>query len=643
MRPAALVLVLTTALACSGPFEVELDVARLFSDNMVLQRDAVVPVWGSASPGTDITVTVADRIATVTADAAGKWRAELEPMEAGGPYEFVISGGGRSLSFGNVLVGDVWVCSGQSNMEWVVADSLNAAAEIAAADDPGIRHFKVPKSWAEEPSDELAGGDWQVADHEHVGQFTAVGYFFARDLRDHVDVPIGLLHTSWGGSRIEPWMSAASLGFDDEGWAGIVAAEKAHEQQILDGIRARIGELPDADAGLVNGNAVWADPTLDDGEWFEIKVARVWEDQGWEGMDGVAWYRAAIELTANEAAAGVHLGLGTIDDSDIAWVNGREIGRTELAWNLDRVYDVPAAALVEGRNVIAIRVEDTGGGGGLYGDAEGRFVEAGGERRPLPDLWRFQIGQVTLGTEYRKTQVPTVLYNKMIHPLLDYPVAGFLWYQGESNAGGEDAFHYRELFVTMIRQWRAEWGRGDLPFLWVQLANFMASADVPGESSWALLRESQSTALALPNTGQAVAIDVGEADDIHPRNKQEVGRRLALAARRVAYGDDVIHSGPVYRNYEIEGGRIVITFDHLGGGLVAEASVDGRLGEFAIAGSDRRFVWADAVIDGDRVVVWSDKVPNPVAVRYAWADNPENAGLINAEGLPGSPFRTDDW
>lgn len=643
MRMGWLVVMLTAAVGCSGSATGELEVAKVFGDHMVLQREAVVPIWGHAAAGTDVTVTVADRSATAAADGDGKWRVEIGPFAVGGPLEITVTGGGQSLRFGDVMVGDVWVCSGQSNMEWVVENSMDAAAEIAAADDPTIRHFKMPKSWSETPSDRLAGGEWQVADSEHVGQFTAVGYFFARELRPSVDVPIGLLHTSWGGSRIEPWMSAASLGLDDEGLAEVMAEEEAYEKKVLDGLKERLGRLPEAEGDMSDEHAVWADPALDDGEWFEISASSIWEEQEWWDMDGIAWYRAPFDLTADEAAAGIRLGLGTIDDSDISWVNGHEVGRTELAWNKPRVYDVPPDAVVEGRNVIAVRVEDTGGGGGLYGDADSRFVEVGGERRLLPDVWRFRVEKVTFSTEYRKTQVPTVLYNKMIHPLIEYPVAGFLWYQGESNAGGDDAYRYRELFATMIGQWRDDWGQGNLPFLWVQLANFMAPSDEPADSSWAMLRESQSTALALPNTGQAVTIDVGEADDIHPRNKQAVGRRLALAARHVAYGEEIVYSGPVYRSHEVRGRRVVLDFDHLGGGLVAAGREDGHLAEFAIAGEDRLFKWADAVIDGDRVIVWNDRVPRPVAVRYAWADNPEGANLTNAEGLPASPFRTDDW
>jgi sialate O-acetylesterase len=290
-----------------------------------------------------------------------------------------------------------------------------------------------------------------------------------------------------------------------------------------------------------------------------------------------------------------------------------------------------------------VRVEDTGGGGGMWGDPELLWVEAAGTKRPLAGMWKIGIGPVTVDADARKNQVPTVLYNKMIHPLLPYPIAGFLWYQGESNADAGGAFVYRDLFVNMIKDWRRRWDLGDLPFLWVQLANFMEAAEQPGDSNWAMLRESQSAALSLPRTAQAVTIDIGDADDIHPRNKQEVGRRLALAARKVAFGEKIVFSGPVYRAHDRRGNRVIIEFDHVGGGLVARGRADRQPTGFAIAGVDRRFVWANARIEGDRVAVWSPEVEAPVAVRYAWADNPDIANLCNRESLPASPFRTDCW
>jgi sialate O-acetylesterase len=456
-------------------------------------------------------------------------------------------------------------------------------------------------------------------------------------------VPVGLVNTTWGGSRIEPWMSAESLGIDGTELSALLVSKDAYAREVLQRISKIAGGLPDSDRGLVDGRAVWASPEFDDTGWLTLEVPSRWEEQGYEGMDGVVWFRTAFELTAAEAKLGVRLGLGTIDDSDTTWVNGHEVGRTVLAWNRPRIYEVPPDCLREGPNVIAVRVEDTGGGGGIWGDPELLFVDATGVKRPLAGLWKIGLGLVTVNPDARKNQVPTMLYNKMVHPLLPFPVAGFLWYQGESNADVEGAFVYRDLFTAMITDWRTRWGRGDLPFLWVQLANYMAAADEPGDSSWAMLRESQSAALALPRTAQAVIVDIGEADDIHPRNKQEVGRRLALAARKVAYGEDLIFSGPVYRAHEVRDGRVIINFDHVGGGLVAKGSNDGRLARFAVAGKDRHFVWAEAAIEGDRVVVRCDDVPEPVAVRYGWSDNPDGANLYNSEGLPASPFRTDSW
>lgn len=634
-------LLLTLMAGDPGTAAPPLELSPLVSDGAVLQRGIEVPIRGRAEPGAEVAVTFDGARYVARADEGGRWTVRLAPHEAGGPYELTAVAGAERVHVRDIVFGDVWICSGQSNMEWVVADSRDAQNEIAAATDPSIRHFKVARGWSEEPVNELDAGIWEHADPDYVGAFTAVGYFFARELRKAVDVPIGLIHTSWGGSRIEPWMSVDALGLDDATLEEAMRQERLREQEIHEALRARIGGLPALDEGLVDGRADWADPALDDTQWADLRVPGAWEQAGYEGLDGIAWYRTAFELTAEEARAGIRLGLGMIDDSDISWVNGREIGRTGQAWNQPRVYDVPAALLRPGRNVVAVRVEDTGGGGGIHGSADLLFVETGGVRRPLADTWKFRVGAVSVDADGRKNQLPTLLYNAMIHPLVAFPIKGVLWYQGESNAYPGDAFAYRDRFAAMIRDWRARWGVGDFPFLFVQLANYMAPPEEPGESDWAMLRESQSAVLALPNTAQAMAIDLGEADDIHPRNKQDVGRRLALAARRIAYGEEIVHSGPVYRDHEVRDGRVFITFDHVGGGLVARG---GRALEgFAVAGADRRFVWADATIEGNRVVVWSDRVPEPVAVRYGWADNPDGVNLYHAEGLPAAPFRTDAW
>jgi sialate O-acetylesterase len=631
------------AVAIAAPVEAraQLRASRLIGDGMVMQRAAKVPVWGWAKAGAKVDVTFDGKHYAGTADAAGAWKVTLPPMKAGGPHEMSIASNGEQLQVHDILVGDVWICSGQSNMEFTVSSANNAAQETAAANDAEIRQFKVPRSWAWGPEPDLAGGAWQRADPAHVGDFTAVGYFFARELRKTSKIPIGLINTSWGGSRIEPWMSPRALGTDSAGVAKIIAAENASVQRTVNNLRAKVGNVGDHDPGLVNGNAVWADPALDESAWASIDAPKGWEEAGYDGLDGVAWYRTSFDLTPDEAKSGVTLGLGMIDDSDDSWVNGHRVGGMHDAWNVQRRYDVPATALVPGRNVIAVRVEDTGGGGGITGDPDSVYVQVGATRRPLAGNWKFKVATILVSTSGNMNQVPTVLWNKMINPLLPYPIKGALWYQGESNASPADAFEYRKKFASMITDWRKRWNVGEFPFLWVQLANFMAVDTVPNpNSSWAMLRESQTATLALPNTAQAVIIDLGETNDIHPKNKQDVGKRLALAARKVAYGEAVVYSGPMYRSHAIRGGRVTLAFNSASGLRTRGGS---PVRGFAIAGADKHFVWANATIDGNRVIVWSDKVPRPVAVRYAWGDNPLDANLYNAAGLPTSPFRTDSW
>ncbi len=639
-------LFLGVVLASPTSSSAQMRLSPLISDGMVIQRGVQVPVWGSAAPGASVTVTFDGRDYAARADAAGRWRVLLPARPAGGPYALRIAGPDTTVTIEDVLAGDVWLCSGQSNMELALADARDGARETAAAQDARIRHFKVPRGWAEAPRGELAGGAWESAAPARAGSFTAVGYFFARALRQHLDVPIGLINSSWGGSRIEAWMSGPALGLDSAALAGSWAGQRAQAERVQAALRARIGELPRRDAGLVDGRALWAGPDLDDAAWAALPVPGLWESAGYDGLDGVAWYRTTFELTAEEAARGVRLGLGKIDDSDVAWVNGQEVGRTALAYNRPRVNEVPAAALRPGRNVLAVRVEDFGGGGGIWGDSALLYVESAPLRRPLAGAWKFRVGAVFDNHDDTKNQVPTALYNRMIHPLLEYPIKGVLWYQGESNADrASDARAYAAQFQAMIRDWRSGWRQPALPFLFVQLPNYMPADSQPAESAWALLRQSQSAALALPATAQVVALDLGEAGDIHPRNKQDVGGRLALAARKVAYGENLVHSGPTYLGHEVRGGRVLVRFANVGGGLVARgATAEGSgPGGFALAGADRHFVWAHAAIEGDRVVVWSERVSDPVAVRYGWGNNPDRANLFNREGLPAAPFRTDAW
>ncbi|PZQ26932.1 MAG: 9-O-acetylesterase [Stenotrophomonas acidaminiphila] len=620
------------------------ELPRLFSDGMVVQRDQPVQVWGHAAPGARVAVSFAGAAAiTAQADDAGRWSLELPAQTAGGPYTLRIDDGTQPRVLQDVLVGDVWLASGQSNMEWSVAQSMDRDAEIARATDPQIRHFKIPKSWAGAPQDQLAGGEWVASSPQVAGQFSAVAHFFARELRKVTGVPIGIIDSTWGGSRIEAWMDASSQGLDDAALARQAETLRADDERALAQTRRNLAQWPT----LPVDDAGWQAPDLAMSAWAPIAVPSLWEAAGWNGMDGVAWYRTTFTLTGEEAAAGVLLGVGRIDDSDATWVNGTQVGETRMRYNQPRRYSVPAAVLRAGVNHVAVRVTDTGGGGGIHGEVGEVFVQPqGGTPRALAD-WRFRPSDVSLALVDDKNQHPALLYNAMIHPLQPYALRGVIWYQGESNANTvADALRYRRQFPALIeqwrKQWRTQWDAPSLPFLWVQLANFSSGVDKGDESPWATLREAQSMTLWMPGTAQAVAIDIGDPADIHPLNKQEVGRRLALAARHVAYGEALPFHGPVPQYTRFEGNKAHVEFGTSGGTLAVRGGGT-RVHGFALAGTDQVFHPAEATLQDGRVVVRSAAVPRPAAVRYGWSDNPADADLINTDQLPASPFRSDNW
>ncbi len=612
-----------------------LDLPLMFSQGAVLQRDQPMHVWGWAVPGTRVKLGFDGARAQAVADAHGRWEANLPTHAAGGPYTLDIDAGGEHRAITDLLVGDVWLCSGQSNMEFMVSEARDAAAEQARANDPAIRHFKIPHAWSTQPRDRLEGGSWVAASPATVGQFSAACWFFARDMKARTGVPQGLINSSWGGSSIEAWTDARTGKVGAAALADALKRDDAAEQARLAPTRERLAKWP----APPTGDSGWSAQNIDDAQWTDIAVPAYWETVGYYGMDGVAWYRTQFTLSAAEAARGVTIGVGQVDDSDQTYVNGHLVGRTEKQWNHERVYPVPPAALHAGSNSLAVRVDDLGAGGGIHGDAAALFVQPqGGARRPLPSTWRFRPAAVTVVPTGTHHVTPTLLYNAMIQPLVGYPLRGVLWYQGEANAVAGHAMAYRAQFRAMIEAWRAAWNQPALPFLWVQLANFRAGSDSAQESPWAELRESQSAVLSLPHTGQAVIIDIGNPDDIHPTNKQDVGHRLALAARRVVLGDAVVDAGPVYRSLRIDGQRAIVSFDTQGEPLAARGG--GSVGGFQVAGANLHYQPAQARIDGQTVVVSSAAVTAPVAVRYAWSESPDDANLINRDGLPASPFRT---
>jgi len=619
--------------------------AQLFSDHLVIQREMPVPVWGWAEAGETISVELAGVTAVAVAGPDGSWRVTLPPMSAGGPFELIARGVSGACMARDVLVGEVWICSGQSNMEWSLNMANDAEAEMATADDSSLRMFTAVHLVAVDPASDIEG-TWTVCTPETVGPWSAVGYFFARELRRRLGVPVGMLHTSWGGTPAEAWTSREALAAEPELHHYVAALEafgalgRSDLEQLQRGWNAQMErQMPE----LRDEIRAWLSPDYDDAAWPSMTLPTAWQDAGVPCNGGLC-FRLPVDLPASWAGKPLMVNLGAIDKSDVTYFNGIEVGSllystNPQSWSIPRTYTVPGHLVRAGRNVIAVRAFSHVFDGGLCGPADAMTLTAEGETPiTLAGEWRYQIEENQ--GDFRQPIsgfYPSCLYNAMLHPLIPAAIRGAIWYQGESNAGL--AVEYRTLFATMIRDWRARWGQGDFPFYFVQLANYMAQHDVPTDTDWAWLREAQTMTLALPNTGMAVAIDVGEADDIHPRNKQDVGYRLALNALAGTYGLDVVFAGPLFRSMAVEGNAIRLHFDHVGGGLVARGD---ELTGFAVAGDDRGFAWADARLDGDTVVVSSPEVPTPVAVRYSWADNPV-CNLYNAEGLPASPFRTDTW
>jgi sialate O-acetylesterase len=612
---------------------------------MVLQKGIEIPVWGWANKGEQITVIFNNQAVRTKTNKDGKWSIKLPAQEYGGPFKLTVKGK-NTVVFDNIMIGEVWVCSGQSNMEWQVANSVNGESEIAAANFPKIRLFTVPKTVAQFPNEDISSGEWVECSPETVSDFSAVGYFFGRDIFKELNVPVGLIHTSWGGTVAETWSSAETISKDPDLKGDLAELQQMDLSKYKEEKMAQIkkilgGEVSDKDLGMENGKAVWAAPDFNDSNWKTIKTPIYWEQQGFTDIDGIAWYRKEIILNVEQSNSNATLHLGKIDDADITFVNGVEIGKTN-SYDKDRVYSIENKILKPGKNIIAVRVDDTGGNGGIWGDSKELFLTVGKEKIDISGDWKFKISKATLGTlNMGPNSYPTLLFNGMINPILPYGIKGAIWYQGESNAGR--AKQYQRVFPDMIKDWRMHWNQGDFPFLFVSLANFNPPVETPGESDWAELREAQTKSLSLPNTGMALTIDIGEALDIHPKNKQDVGKRLALNALKVAYNKDIVFSGPMYKSVEFKDGKAFITFSETGSGLKVKDKY-GYLKGFTIAGADKKFKWAKAeIVDSQTVVVYSEEIKDPKSVRYGWANNPDDVNLYNVEGLPANPFRTDDW
>ncbi len=637
---AGLAVILST---CSVRADVRMH--AIFSDNMVVQKGVTVPVRGWAEPGEKVAVDFAGQHKETVADAAGQWTVALDPLaQSAAPAGMRVTGK-NTVTIKNVIVGDIWLASGQSNMAMPVQQAGNAAQEMAGANYPEIRFFMVVRDVASSPREDGAG-KWVVCTPADVGPFSAAAYFFARELHTKQHLPIGVINSSVGASSCQAWTPAGVLTANPAlPQLAPIAPENYRDWKTFETFRKDTYEKYSCkDPGVKPECAGWAQPGLDTSYWKDFKAPGHIEGQGMN-IDGAVWFRREVDLPASWAGQNLVIALGPISDNDIVYMNGGKVGATDNNWRewVFRNYTIPGKLVKPGRNVIAIRIFNRIGNGGFYPGypAPLKLRKDAANEIVLNGVWKCKVEMsvppaklpFTMPSPY---SVPTAFFNAMIAPYTRFPLRGFIWYQGEGNAGA--AAQHDILFPAMIESWRKHWGNPDLPFYFVQLASFRAREAQPTEGGWARLRESQLKTLALHHTGMAVAIDIGEAMEIHPKNKQDVGKRLARWALRDCYGDKEIEvSGPLYAASAVEDAKIRVTFTHLGGGLKVRG---GELKGFAIAGADRKFVWASARIDGGSIVVWNETVKSPQFVRYAWADNPERT-LENAAGLPASPFRTD--
>ena len=611
----------------------------LFSDGMVLQRNKAIPIWGFADANEKVEIHFNKQIKKTQADKNGKWTVNLDAEKAGGPFELIIIGKNK-ITIKNVLVGEVWICSGQSNMEFQVFKTMNADKEMNNAYYPMIRHFGVAQDLSGKPKDDLKAGKWEVSSKETVGNFTAVGFYFARKLYSELKIPIGIINTSWGGTNVETWTSREAFQNSPE-FKNMIADVPVMNVDSISVLYAkrmkeRVEKIQGTSVSTANENT-FKDFSFDDTSWGELNTPSLWENQPLGDLDGVVWMRKTITLSGEDIKNKATLSLAKIDDEDITYVNGVEVGKNTL-YDVRRIYQIPNGILKEGKNVIAVRIVDNTGGGGIYGEAEDLKLTLGSKVVPLDGKWKFRV--IVVKTSLSPNSYPSLLYNAMVNPLVPYAIEGVLWYQGEANVWR--ANQYKKAFPLMITDWRTKFKQGDFPFYFVQLSTFDETGGNSKKGSrWAELREAQSETLKLKNTGMAVTTDIGNAKDIHPTNKQDIGLRLAAIALNDIYGKKQVFSGPTYKSQEIKGNQIILTFDNIGSGL--STPNNDELKGFEVAGEDKVFYSAKAIIKDNKIIVSSDQVQNPVAVHYGWADDDTQINLFNKEKFPASPFRTDNW
>lgn len=618
-------------------------ISPLISDGIVLQRDTEVSIWGKAVANESLKLTFVGNEHSTVVKEDGSWEIVLNDLKPGGPFIIKINSADEEKIVKDVYVGDVWVLSGQSNMQIPINRTLDLFEdEVKDANYPEIRQYTVPMVYDfKNPIDEVSGGNWVPVTPETIYSFSAIGYFFSKKIYDKYKIPIGLLFTAIGGTPAEAWISQDTMTrfdrFDD-------IIKKCKQDSYIQDLTNKeneynnqwYSEIYQADEGLHDKTAPWYSDECNDIDWKTMELPASFRGTELETIRGGAvWLRKEIEIPDNMAGKEGKLIFGTIIDADDTYINGVKVGNTGYLYP-PRRYKIPEGLLKAGKNIITVRVIMTQNIGGVVSDMP-YFIKVGNEQIPVSGTWKYKVGAITRPQNPTTffQNMPSGVYNGMIYPLRKYAITGALWYQGESNTG--ETYDYKDLFEAVISDWRKLWKQGDFPFYYVQLANYCPWRLEPEVSGWAEVREAQRQVMDLPNTGMSVIIDIGMYNDLHPWNKKSVGERLALWALNSTYGEENVPSGPIYRKMTIENSSIKLDFDYIGSGLLVKGD---KLETFEICGDDSVFYPVDAEIGGDHVLVSSKDVSNPTRVRYGWSDNPERANLFNKEGLPASPFIT---
>ena len=626
------------AFVLSGTMLANVSLPKFFSSHMVLQRDAPITIYGWATAGKTVKISFNNKTLQAKVNANGEWSANFEKLPAGGPYKMMISEDNQ-INFDDIYIGDVWFCSGQSNMGWKLEDALNGKEELSKANFDKIKLLQVSRTMAGTPQKDIEKGEWKTCSPENAEGFSAVAYFFGRNLYQDYNIPIGLINSSWGGTRIEDWIGEDVMGKHEASKKVIAEMKNIDFSTLLTNYNRDFKAWEEkADKLDVGTTEKWFQDAYDKSKWKPLAVPTLWETAKITPSDGVVWVSRTFELAAKDIAqAELQLSIGRIDNEDVTYINGKVVGESKVK-DLDRLYKIPTNAFVAGKNTITMRIKNTGDIGGFRSAAEAIYLQTATQKIQLAGEWKHEIGTKTIEEvplRQHPNLYPTSLYNGMVAPFFGIKIKGIIWYQGESNM--RNAVEYADLFKGMISDWRKKWN-ADYPFIFAQLPNHANQKQL-----WPTVRESQAKALELPNTAMAVLIDVGTDDNIHPIHKQVVGKRMATIAGSLTYGKkDMTVSAPSFDSSKVEGNTIIVSFKN---GTFASNTAKSGITGFMVAGADKKFHAATAVLQADMksIKVSSDKVSDPKEVRYLWDDAPGKVMLFNKEGLATAPFRTDNF